>query len=131
MTGEIATLNEEKTKIEVDTKEKREEITKQEGFVKEQKKRLTEAENVALTEAWENAAASEDVDANSYLYQSINQIKSQQKKISHMVAAVCRQSSSVEGALALSFDYMVINGLVEDRGLQEQALSILAANHGI
>lgn len=64
MTGEIATLNEEKRKIEVDTKEKREEITKQEGFVKEQKKRLTEAENVALTEAWENAAASENVDDN-------------------------------------------------------------------
>lgn len=64
MTGEIATLNEEKTKIEVDTKEKREEITKQEGFVKEQKKRLTEAENEQLTQAWTNAAASKNVDDN-------------------------------------------------------------------
>ena len=64
MTGEIATLNEEKTKIDVDTKEKREEITKQEGFVKEQKKRLTEAENEQLTQAWKNAAASESVDDN-------------------------------------------------------------------
>ena len=48
-----------------------------------------------------------------------------------MVAAVCRQSSGIEEALKLSFDNMIVNGLIEDRGLQEQALSILALNHGI